>query len=160
LNLLIFSIQNSRYRINLKKDLINFTIYHFIYRGSTNMGPMSFERYHNKLYIEIWITKFAHTENILTILQVYRSNQIWNRFLKKKQIRAGSDRARPPSDGPAQIRRGVAGNGDSKGWPAGQASQRRWGPNRYGASSAVRSSEDRRPRFVISATEGLGRRWG
>jgi hypothetical protein len=29
---------------------------------------------------------------------------------KKKQIRAGSDRARPPSDGPAQIRRGAAGN--------------------------------------------------
>jgi hypothetical protein len=53
LDLLIFSIQNSRYKINLKKDLIHFTIYHFIYRASTNMGPMPFERYDNKLHIEI-----------------------------------------------------------------------------------------------------------
>jgi hypothetical protein len=37
----------------LKKDLISFTIYHFIYKGSTNMGPMSFERYDSKLHIEI-----------------------------------------------------------------------------------------------------------
>jgi hypothetical protein len=46
-------MQNSRYKINLKRDIINFTIYHFIYRGSTNMGPMPYERYHNKLHIEI-----------------------------------------------------------------------------------------------------------
>jgi hypothetical protein len=46
-------MQNSRYKINLKRDLINFTIYYFIYKRSTNMGPMPYERYHNKLHIEI-----------------------------------------------------------------------------------------------------------
>jgi hypothetical protein len=93
LDLLNLSIQNSRYKIILKKDLISFTIYHFIYRGSTNMRPMPLERYHDKLPIEIWITQFAHTENILWILPDHRSNQILSRFLEKN--RSGPDLTEP-----------------------------------------------------------------
>jgi hypothetical protein len=122
------------------------------------MGPMPSERYHNKLHIEIWITKFAHTENILWILQVHRSKQFKIDFWKKRDPgRIWLSQAAKQRAGPDPMRRGR--NNDFK-WLTGGPGQSAtsgtklvWGNERHSikwrSTALVRRLRDRGVRATV-----------
>jgi hypothetical protein len=120
------------------------------------MRPKPSERYSSKLPRKIWINSFACIEQILWNFKVYRTNKIIEHFLKK--IRRGPDLpglGRGSAD-PAQIQReGRRGRGV---WtcPWARLVSGTGVPNRYRASSAVRSSCDRRPTLVVYAEKSGG----
>jgi hypothetical protein len=74
-----------------------------------------------------------------------------NRFSEKKKRRAGSDWARQLSAGPAQIQREGRHGGSIWTYQRVHAVSGPGRPNRYRASSVVRSSDDRRRSIVIYA---------